>query len=90
MLSFGLKNAPFCFFKLMHRVFHGSNDFALPYLEYIGVFSDSWVMHLNHLRNLFECLSAAGLTVKTEKCNLGGGLSELLGTCSQARTLDAF
>lgn len=88
MLSFGLKNAPFCFSKLTDRVLHGLNDFALPYLDDVAAFSDSWETHLEHLRKVFECLRSAVLTVKAEKCELGGAqVSYLRHVVGQGRRM---
>lgn len=79
MLSFGLKNAPFCFSSLMDRVLQGLGEFALPYLDDIAVFSNSWEDHLAHLRAVFVRLREANLTVKAEKCQLGGAEVTYLG-----------
>lgn len=70
MLSFGLKNAPFCFSKLMNQVLRGAEKYAVPYLDDVAIFSDSWQDHLNHLRDVFSRLSKAGLTLKASKCHL--------------------
>lgn len=79
VLSFGLKNAPYCFSGLMDRVLRGLNEFAVPYLDDIAVFSDNWDEHLAHLRVVFERLRDAGLTIKAEKCQLARGEVTYLG-----------
>ncbi|XP_064465530.1 uncharacterized protein LOC135377174 [Ornithodoros turicata] len=79
MLSFGLKNAPFCFSSLMDRVLKGLGDFALPYLDDIAIFSDSWEEHIRHLRTVLERLRDAGLTVRAEKCQIGKAEVTYLG-----------
>lgn len=71
VLSFGLKNAPFCFSSLMNKVLHGLEGYALPYLDDVAIFSDSWDDHVEHLRVVFGRLKEAGLTVKPQKCQLG-------------------
>lgn len=71
MLSFGLKNAPFCFSSLMSKVLRGMEGFAVPYLDDVAVFSNTWEEHLVHLRSVLSRLREAGLTVKAEKCQLG-------------------
>uniref|UniRef100_A0A6G5AC35 Putative tick transposon n=1 Tax=Rhipicephalus microplus TaxID=6941 RepID=A0A6G5AC35_RHIMP len=38
VLTFGLKNAPFAFSRLMHEVLKGAESFAVPYLDDIAVF----------------------------------------------------
>ncbi|XP_064462613.1 uncharacterized protein LOC135373319 [Ornithodoros turicata] len=70
MLSFGLKNAPFCFSKLMDQILRGAEKYAVPYLDDVAVFSQSWQEHLDHLRDVFSRLRRAGLTLKASKCHL--------------------
>ncbi|XP_064463444.1 uncharacterized protein LOC135374410 [Ornithodoros turicata] len=77
-LAFGLKNAPFCFSQLMDRVLRGLESYALPYLDDVAIFSNTWEEHLAHLRSVFQRLKEAGLTVKTKKCHLGGAEVEYL------------
>lgn len=79
MLSFGLKNAPFCFSNLMDRVLNGLGDFAVPYLDDIAIFSDTWADHVEHLRAVLERLRDAGLTVRAEKCQIGKAEVSYLG-----------
>lgn len=64
-----LKNAPFCFSRLMDIVLKGMHVFALPYLDGVGIFSDTWEKHIEHLRNVFSRLGGAGLAMKAEKRN---------------------
>ncbi|XP_064467644.1 uncharacterized protein LOC135378518 [Ornithodoros turicata] len=71
MLSFGLKNAPFCFSRLMDQVLRGAEKYAVPYLDDVAIFSDSWSQHVEHLRDVFNRLRRAGLTLKAAKCHLG-------------------
>lgn len=70
MLSFGLKNAPSCFSRLMDHVLRGAEKYAIPYLDDIAIFSDSWQEHVKHLRDVFCRLMRAGLTLKASKCHL--------------------
>lgn len=63
----------------MDRVLKGMQDYALPYLDDIAVFSPTWEDHLHHLKNVLESLRAAGLTLKGEKCQLGKAEVSYLG-----------
>lgn len=63
----------------MDRVLAGLSDFALPYLDDIAVFSGIWGEHLDHLRRVLIRLREAGLTVRTEKCQLGKAEVHYLG-----------
>ncbi|GFV97245.1 hypothetical protein TNCV_155621 [Trichonephila clavipes] len=40
-MSFGLKNAPYFFSKLMAELLSGIEDFVIPYLDDIAIFSDT-------------------------------------------------
>lgn len=79
MISFGLKNAPYCLSSLMDKVLHGLAHFALPYLDNVALFSDSWGEHIEHLQIGLERLHEAGLTGRAEKCNLGYAKVSYLG-----------
>ncbi|KAK8788529.1 hypothetical protein V5799_021695 [Amblyomma americanum] len=79
VMSFGLKNAPFCFSRLMDRVLTGTEAYALPCLDDIAAFSDNWEAQLLHLREVLTRLREAGLTVRAEKCKLGKAEVEYLG-----------
>ena len=65
---FGLCGAPAMFQRLMDSVICGQHLFARAYLDDIVVFSRS---HLSHLKEVFNRLQAAGLTVKLKKCQFG-------------------
>lgn len=79
VLSFGLKNAPFCFSRMMDRILRGAESYALPYLDDIAIFSPTWADHMNHLSDVFERLRSAGLTAKPSKCQLARGEVRYLG-----------
>lgn len=79
VLSFGLKTAPFAFSRLMKEVLAGLESFALPYLDDIAIFSDTWSEHLDHLREVFSRLRQAGLTLKAQKCKFGRSELDYLG-----------
>ncbi|XP_042144422.1 uncharacterized protein LOC121834734 [Ixodes scapularis] len=55
----------------MDRVLREVDHFALPYLEDIAIFLDSWEEHLNHIREVLTRLRHAGLTIPCDKkCHL--------------------
>lgn len=41
VLSFGLKNDPFCFSRLKDRVLKGAEAYGLAYLDDVAIFSDT-------------------------------------------------
>lgn len=63
----------------MDHVLSGLSDFALPYLDDVAVFSDTWDEHIQHLIVVFDRLRKAGLTVRPEKCQLGSAEVSYLG-----------
>ncbi|XP_078233603.1 uncharacterized protein LOC144583544 [Pogona vitticeps] len=79
VLSFGLRNAPATFQRLMDQTLAGLSDFTVAYIDDIGIFSNTWEDHLKHLELVLQRLSAAGLTVKASKCQLGSPEIKYLG-----------
>ncbi|KFM69716.1 Retrovirus-related Pol polyprotein from transposon 17.6, partial [Stegodyphus mimosarum] len=67
-LSFGLKNAPYFFSKMMQEVLNGCEEFAVPYLDDVAIFSKTWECHLKHLEIVLKRISRAKLTIKPSKC----------------------
>jgi len=78
-MLFGLRNAPFCFSNLMDKVLRGCEGFAIPYLDDIAVFSNSWEEHLKQIEEVFIRLRDANLTVKPSKCYFAQGNVNYLG-----------
>ncbi len=78
-MPFGLCNAPSVFQRLMDQVLVGCDDFAKVYIDDILVVSDSWEVHVRHLRCLLGVLREAGLTCKKSKCVFGKRRLEFLG-----------
>lgn len=79
VLSFALKNAPFCFSRLMDPVLKGAEAHALPYLDDVAIFSATCEDHLAHLRDVFYRLREVGLTIKPQKCQLAKAEVRYLG-----------
>ena len=66
VMPFGLTNAPSVFQRLMERVLAGLNpedgpDFVSVYINNVLVFSCTLEEHLQHLRQVIQRISAAGL-----------------------------
>ncbi|KAF4650386.1 hypothetical protein FOL46_000999, partial [Perkinsus olseni] len=77
-MPFGLCNAPAGFQRLMDFIV-GHLPFVRVYLDDILVFSKSVEEHLDHLRQVFDALRAAGLTLSGEKCSFGMSSVHYLG-----------
>lgn len=67
VMSFGLRNAPAMFQRLMNRVISGLDGCAV-YLDDLVVFSDSWDTHIKRVYAVMKHLSEAKLTVNLAKC----------------------
>jgi hypothetical protein len=69
-LPFGLSNSPASFSMVMAQVLRGGNwKFVLCYDD-ILVFSENFEKHLDHLKQVFQRLQKANLTLKPSKYKL--------------------
>lgn len=78
VMSFGLRNAPATFQRLMNRVVGGLEGCAV-YLGDLVVYSDSWEEHLFRIQALFNRLKEAKLTVNLAKCEFAQATVTYLG-----------
>ena len=79
--AFGLKNAPFCFSKLLEEVLQGCEECAIPYLVNDAILFDSWESHLKHQEIVLKKISQANLTIKPTKCRFTQKIVPYLGHC---------
>lgn len=77
-MSFGLRNAPSTFQRLMNRVVAGLEGCAV-YLDDVVCYADTWGDHLARIRALFQRLVAATLTVNLAKCEFAQATVVYLG-----------
>ncbi|GBN80982.1 hypothetical protein AVEN_198435-1 [Araneus ventricosus] len=78
-MPFGFKNAPFAFSKRMADILHGCDQFAVPYLDDVAIYSNSWEKHLSHLNAVMSKIYDAGLTIKPIKCKFVQDRAKYLG-----------
>ncbi|GFX80609.1 retrovirus-related Pol polyprotein from transposon 297 [Trichonephila clavipes] len=78
-LPFGLKNVPYYFSRLMANLLRNCEDFAVPYLDDIAIFSLAWDDHLKHLKDVFDHLRSAKLHIKPSKCQFAQEYVKYLG-----------
>ncbi|KAL2080855.1 hypothetical protein ACEWY4_022708 [Coilia grayii] len=91
VMSFGLRNAPATFQRLMNMVVSGLKGCAV-YLDDAVTYSDTWPEHLNRIRALFARLADARLTINLAKCEFAQATVEYLGKVvgqGQVRPLQA-
>ncbi|GFT37521.1 transposon Ty3-G Gag-Pol polyprotein [Nephila pilipes] len=53
-LPFGLKNAPYYFSILMASLLKKCEEYAVPYLDDVAIFSKTWEDHLRHLTEIMH------------------------------------
>ena len=67
-VPFGLVQAPAYFQELMTRILEDFN-FSITYLDDIIIFSRTAEEHLDHVKQVFEKLRSAHLSIKLNKCH---------------------
>lgn len=78
VMSFGLRNAPATFQRLMNRVISGLRGCAV-YLDDVIVYSQTWDEHIGQIRALFDKFLKANLTVNLLKCEFAKATVVYLG-----------
>jgi len=79
-MPFGLANAPATFERFMERAMRGIlGKFVHVYLDDILIVSETWELHVDHLRAVFERIRMAGLKLKPSKCQLVAQNIKFLG-----------
>ncbi len=79
VMPFGLHGAPASFQRLMDCVLSGLSDYVAAYLDDIIIYSSSWEQHLQHLKNVFQRIQEAGLSINSSKCAIAKKETEYLG-----------
>ncbi len=77
VMPFGVRNAPATFQRLVNRVLWGCRGEA--YLDDIVVHSATWDEHINQLKQVFQRLAEANLTVNLAKCDFAKATVIYLG-----------
>jgi hypothetical protein len=55
-MPFGMVNAGATFVRLMNKVLKGHEEYADSFFDDVGIFSDNWLFHLEHLNLFFRNL----------------------------------
>ena len=77
-MPFGLVNAPATFSRLMRRVLRDSQSLD-NYLDDVLAHTTDWTRHLSALRDFFQRIRGAKLTLRPSKCEIGEKTVSFLG-----------
>ena len=70
-IPFGLMNAPAGFQRHMEETFEDyRDDFALPYLDDVIVYSKTFDEHVHHIQLVFQRIKKKGLKLNPAKCDI--------------------
>ena len=78
VMPFGMKNSAASFQRLTNKIIQDLDGTAV-YIDDIIVFSDSWLEHIQRLRNLFKRLEDANLTINLAKSEIAKSSLDYLG-----------
>ncbi|GFS54338.1 retrovirus-related Pol polyprotein from transposon 17.6 [Trichonephila inaurata madagascariensis] len=63
----------------MTNLLRNCEDYAVPYLDNVAIFSRTWDDHLKHLKDVFDSLRSAKLHIKPSKCQFAQAYVKYLG-----------
>ena len=70
-VPFGLMNAPGVFQRFIEQCFQDyRDDFIVPYIDDLLVYSKDFNSHVEHLRLTLQGLQQHGIKIKAKKCQL--------------------
>jgi len=79
-MPFGFTNAPATFQSYINNTLHPFLDrFCTAYLDDILIYSENQEHHIEHVKQILEALTKAGLEVKPQKCEFHTNNVEYLG-----------
>lgn len=79
-MLFGLTNAPATFQAIMNDLFRPFLcKFVLVFFDDILIYSSTWVLHLEHLSVVLQCLQQNQFYAKLSKCSFGQSQVDYLG-----------
>jgi hypothetical protein len=78
-MPFGMVNAGATFVRFMKKVLKGHEEYEDSFFDDVGIFSDNWLFHLEHLKLVFQELRDVKLTARPSKCSFGFSELDFLG-----------
>ena len=67
--ALGLKCASNSFIRAISQILQPIHEFSDSYVDDLATFSNSWSLHLEHVRKFLNVIRNSGLTLKLEKCD---------------------
>ena len=64
---YGLRNSASTFIYMLHKVLYPVRECAGSYVDDIGVYSDSWENHLEHVKLPLQRVKESGLKLTIKK-----------------------
>ena len=68
-LPFGLRTSGNSFVRCVQRILSPLRDFSFSFFDDLSVCSDTWDIHLRHLRAFLTEIRKSGLTLNLKKCS---------------------
>jgi transposase InsO family protein len=78
VMPFGMVNAGSTYNRMVRKLLEGSTNLE-SYVDDIIGYSQNWAYHLSVLRDLFERVKRANLSLKPSKCKIGYDTVDFLG-----------
>ena len=75
----GAKNSTKTFQRLVNRILHGAEEYAMSHVDDIAIFSQTWEDHLAYIRDVLTRLRQANLVAKSSKCHFAQPRLKCLG-----------
>ncbi|XP_023028732.2 retrovirus-related Pol polyprotein from transposon 17.6 [Leptinotarsa decemlineata] len=69
VLPFGLSTSVASFIRGLGEILGEVEEFVIPYVDDLLVYSKDFCQHMSHLKIIFERFRRAGITLKLKKCN---------------------
>lgn len=78
LTPFGMRNAPATYQRIVNIMLSGLSRYE-AYRDDLVVYSSSWQNHMQQIREVFERLNKASLTLNLVKCEFGQVIVTYLG-----------
>ena len=74
-----MKNSGSTFVRAVELIFGPIKDFTDSYIDDMAVHSDTWELHVGHLKCFLDAIFKSGLTLNLRKCVFANGSIRYVG-----------